>query len=229
MVRPRWRAGPRWKPGVQRTDSQGMADRRAHREQLQPDRPESHAGLLPQHSTARSVRFWTGPPPGQSPGPGPVPWSWTGPLGPRPIRRNGKRGSAESRTPRRSAAPERRPAARRRGTQYVPRTPPSGGQDGPVWLARDAGAATASPRGRMRAAGKLRVCARRGRGYASLPQGGHRNAAPPGGDPARPSDQGGRPSHGRQPGSEGLKAGAARAAIYDAARQDDAELSYNQC
>ncbi len=33
----------------------------------------------------------------------------------------------------------------------------------------------------------------------------------------------------RQPGSEGLKAGAARVAIYDAARQDDAGLSYNQC
>ena len=33
----------------------------------------------------------------------------------------------------------------------------------------------------------------------------------------------------RQPGSEGLKAGAAWAAIYDAARQDDAGLSYNQC
>ena len=33
----------------------------------------------------------------------------------------------------------------------------------------------------------------------------------------------------RQPGSEGLKAGAVRAAIYDAARQDDARLSYNQC
>ena len=33
----------------------------------------------------------------------------------------------------------------------------------------------------------------------------------------------------RQPGSEGLKAGAVRAAIYDAARQGDAGLSYNQC
>ena len=34
----------------------------------------------------------------------------------------------------------------------------------------------------------------------------------------------------RQPGSEGLKAQEPiRAAIYDAARQDDAGLSYNQC
>jgi hypothetical protein len=33
----------------------------------------------------------------------------------------------------------------------------------------------------------------------------------------------------RQPGSEGLKAGAVPAAIYDAARQDDAGLNYNQC
>jgi hypothetical protein len=33
----------------------------------------------------------------------------------------------------------------------------------------------------------------------------------------------------RQPGSEELEAGAVRAAIYDAARPDDAGLSDNQC
>ena len=33
----------------------------------------------------------------------------------------------------------------------------------------------------------------------------------------------------RQPGSKGLTAGAVRAAIYDAALQDDAGLSYDPC
>ena len=165
------------------------------------------------HSTGCSVRFWTGPPPGQSAGPGPVPWSWAGPLVRDRSAATASAGPVESRTARRSAAPERRPAARRRGTRYVPRTPPSDGRPGtagpgPLTPQRRRRAADC---GRMRAAGKLRACARRGRGYASFsnrPGTGMlrcRDCAAgrrPGrrcdraATPARPSDQGGRPSHG---------------------------------
>ncbi len=46
--------------------------------------------------------------------------------------------------------------------------------------------------------------------------------------PARPIKAAGR-HMARQPGSEGLRAEAVRPAIYNAARQDYAGLSYNQC
>ena len=112
--------------------------------------------------------------PDQSRGPGPGRWSATGPP-----QRQARIGGIPD-TPAIRSAPERRPAARRRGTRYVPRIPPS------PWTVRSGWPGTLAPQrrrraadcGRLRAAGKLRACARRGRGYASLPQGGHRDAAP---------------------------------------------------
>ena len=112
--------------------------------------------------------------PDQSRGPGSGRWSTTGPP-----QRQARIGGIPD-IPAIRGAPERRPAARRRGTRYVPRIPPSRGPSGPT------GPGTLAPQrrrraadcGRVRAAGKLRACARRGRGYASLPQGGHRDAAP---------------------------------------------------
>ena len=173
-----------------------MADRRAHREQLQPDRPESHAGLLPQLSTALGAPSASGLVRRRTslPGPGPVPWSWTGPL----VRdRSAATASADRRNPGRPGDPQRlnavrQPGGAERGTFRAHRHP----VDGPVRLARDAGAATASPGGRcgqMRAAGELRACARRGHGYAGLPPGGHRDAAPP-------ADVRGAAVTGRRPG-----------------------------
>ena len=163
-------------------------------------------------------------------------------AGPRLVRRNGKRGPAESRT-----APAIRSAWTPSGSQAA-RNAVRSADTAIRWTVRSGWSGTLAPQrhrraadcGRMRAAGKLRACARRGRGYADLPRvgTGMLGAAPPTGvrgaavtgrRPARPCDQGGGPSHGpatRQRGTEGL---SRRAAIYDAARQDDARLSYNQC
>jgi hypothetical protein len=146
------------------------------------------------------------------------PWSRTSPVvldraaGPRPIRCNGKCGSAESPTPRRSAAPERRPAAVDGGAERSTFRAHCHPLDCLVRLARDAGAATASPGGRRRpdaCDGKLRTCApartrvrRLGTGQApGCCAAGRR----PGPQPARPIKAAGR-HMARQPGSEGLKA-----------------------
>jgi hypothetical protein len=214
-----------------RAATQGATRRDARAMHRNPERPAStrrrgqtgpadvDAGLLAQHSIGRSVRFWTGPPPGQPPvpdqsgGPGPGRWSAAGPA------------SADRPNPGRPSDPQRlnavrQPGGAERGRFRAHRHP----VDGPVWSARDAGAATASPGGRMRAAGKLRACARRGRRYADLPPGRMlRVDRRPGSRcdraatrPARPIKAAGR-YMARQPGSEGLEAGAVRAAIYDAA------------
>ena len=162
-------------------------------------------------------------------------------AGPRLVRRNGKRGSAESRTLRRSAArlnAVRQPGGAERGTFRAYRHP----VDRPVRLARDAGAAAASPGGRLRpdaCGGKTEgVCPPRTRirqlatgwapGCCADDRCPGRRCDRAATRPACPIKAGGR-HIARQPGSEGLKAGAVRAAIYDAARQGDAGLSYNQC
>ena len=114
--------------------------------------------------------------PDQSRGPGPGRWSATGPP-----QRQARIGGIPG-TPAIRSAPERRPAARRRETRYVPRIP----HTAIPWTVRSGWPGTLAPQrrrraadcGRMRAAGKLRACARRGRGYASSPQGGHWDAAP---------------------------------------------------
>ena len=160
-------------------------------------------------------------------------------AGPRPVRRNDKRGSAESRTP---GDPQRLKAVRQpggaeRGTFRAHRHP----VDGPVRLAPDASTATASPGGRCADAcgGKTEgVCPPRTR-VRQLATGRAPGCRAAGRRPGRRCDRAvtwpARPIKAagchmaRQPGSEGLKAGAVPAAIYDAARQDDAGLSYNQC
>ena len=200
-----------------------MADRRAHREQLQPDRPESHAGLLPQLSTALGARSASGlvhrraspPVPDQSRGPGP------GPL----VRdRSAATTSADRRNPGRPGDPQRlntvrQPGSAERGTFRAHRH----SVDGPVRLARDASTATASPGGRLRpdaCGGRTEgVCPPRTR-YASLHRAGTgmlrrwpgRRCDRAATRPARPIKAAGR-HMARQPGSEGLKAGAVRAAI----------------
>jgi hypothetical protein len=165
------------------------------------------------------TRFWTGPPLGQSPGPGPVPWSWTGPL----VRdRSAATACADRRNPRRPGDPQRlnavrRPGGAERGTFRAHRHL----VDGPVRLAREAGAATGVAWRRlrpMRAAGRLRACARRGCEYPGLVTRRVRGCCDAGRRPGRRCDR--APTRlvrqvktagyhmARQPGSERLTAGA---------------------
>ena len=219
-----WVAAPT--PAVQRSPLAGACD------------PPVPVVACLQHQALRPLLDWSAA--------GPVPGFRTSPVvldraaGPRPGRRNGKRGPAESRT-----APAIRNAWTLSGSQ-VARNAVRSAHTAIRWTARvrpvrDAGAATASPGGRLLRRETEGVCPPRTR-VRRPATGRHRDArcrgcaadrcrgaAVTGRRPARPCDQGVGPSHGpatRQRGTEGL---SRRAAIYDAARQDDARLSYNQC
>jgi hypothetical protein len=140
-----WVAAPT--PAVQRSPLGGACD------------PPVRGVACLQHQALRPLLDWSaaGPVP---PVPGPVPWSWTGPL----VRdRAAATASADRRNPgrpRRFATPGRCPAARWRGTRYLPRQPPSRGRPGPAGPGRWRRNGIA---GRSAACGgKLRACARRG-------------------------------------------------------------------
>ena len=202
-----------------------MAARRAHREQLQRDRPGSDAGLQRSVSELSSAQHWALRPLRDWSAAGRVPRSRASPVvldraaGPRPVRRNGKRGSAESRTPRRSAALKdvRQPGGAKHGTFRAHRQP----VDGPVRLAgtlapqrrrrgrHPSGCVRRQHRGRAPAAdARVRQPAAggaSGRSGAAAAYRPGRRAAAVTEHGRRTCDRGGRPSPGPATRQRGLK------------------------